>query len=32
MASQELKSELDSGRLKVVLGYYSLVDGTVAIT
>jgi carbonic anhydrase len=32
MASKELKSAFDSGKLKVVLGYYSLTDGTVAIT
>lgn len=32
MASGELKPAFDSGKLKVVLGYYSLADGTVAIT
>lgn len=32
MASKELKPALDSGKLKVVVGYYNLADGTVAIS
>jgi len=32
LQNKELKSALDSGKLKVVTGYYSLDDGTVSLT